>query len=166
MKEFKSLKSFARHLEKCIAKFPEYEKKTALFFGEILEKEAKDKIGHLQAAAGPFSEWAELAESTKRDKERLGYVYNSEYNPEYRTGELKDSIHFAYFAALREIVLGSDSEIMVYQELGTKYIPPRSMIGATMFQAAMLVNIYFSEMMKAWILGKPLTLRKMHLGSI
>ncbi len=165
MKEFDSLKKFSIHLKRLIAEYPVVEAKTGEFIGVLLEKEAKDKIGHLQQAAGPFKEWAPLAESTKLDKEKKGYVFNADYNPLYRQGDLKDSIHHVYSITRHEVILGSTSQIMIYQELGTNRIPPRSVIGATMFQAKNEMAFILGEMLTQWISGKSLRLRRLH-GSI
>lgn len=155
MKTF-NLKDFSEHLIRVVKKYPDYEIKASNALGEILEKEAKEKIGHLQQAAGQFEAWSPLAESTKRDKERLGYKFNEEYNPLYRTGELRDSIGHVFYIAGRCLYLGSTSEIMIYQELGTKYIPPRSVLGMTLFMAKALICYVYSKMLVDWISNKPL----------
>lgn len=166
MKTFNTFSAFAKHLDKVVNKHADYEAKAARFIGKNLEKEAKDKIGHLQDQVGPFAAWAELAESTKADKENKGYVFNHEYNPLYRTGELQDSIHYDWNPAEHHLRLGSSDEIMIYQELGTKYIPPRSVLGATMFQSPPLVNYTFGKMMVAWLENTTPNFRSGVYGSI
>lgn len=99
---------------------------------KIIEKTAKREIGHLQPAVGSFEAWPELAESTKDDKERLGYVFNDDYNPLLRTGELQDSIKSEVKGL--EGVVGSNSDIMVYQEFGTRTIPARPVLGPAAFR--------------------------------
>jgi hypothetical protein len=168
-KEFKTLDAFAKHLSTLAKDYKKYEAKAANSLGEILHLEAKDKIGHLQDGAGPFKDWKELAESTKADKERLGYVFNHEYNPLYRTGELKDSISHVFNIVTRQLYLGSTDEIMVYQEFGTKYIPPRSVIGLTMYQGAADIKYTMSSMLVSWVSGTPITkmkIRKKTYGSV
>lgn len=160
MKEFKSLAAFQKHVEKLIVEFPIYEEKAANFLGEILEKEAKDKIGHLQPG------WDELKDSTKRDKERKGYVFNEDYNPLYRTGHLRDSIHYVFNLASQTLFLGSDSQIMVWQEEGTRHIPPRPVISTTMFQAQPVINYVFGSMLKNYLSGEKLSLTKGTYGVI
>ncbi|WP_051134127.1 HK97 gp10 family phage protein [Methylocystis sp. ATCC 49242] len=89
---------------------------------KMIERKAKAQIGHLQ----PF--WPPLAQSTQDERVRLGYAANK---PLLRTGELKRSIQMAAPYRDGNRVFGyvfSDSEIAVYQELGTKTIPPRSFI--------------------------------------
>ena|ERR1700722_6768192 len=158
MKTFGSLGKFSDQLDKLVIKYPDYEFKASNYLGELLKKSAREKIGHLQPSAGEFEAWQPLADSTKKDKERLGYVFNSDYNPLYRTGELMDSIGYVFFIAGRALYLGSTSEIMVYQELGTKYIPPRSVLGLTMYAASILIIKVYSKMLCDWICGKSLTL--------
>src|SRR4051794_6623345 len=96
MKEFKDLQSFHAHLKKVISNYKEYEIKSSNFLGAVLGDSAKKSIGHLQDGAGEFPSWQPLAESTKLDKEKLGYKFNEEYNPLYRTGELRDSISYVF----------------------------------------------------------------------
>ena len=166
-KEFKTLTAFAKHMTKVMEKYPRKEMQAAEFLGKVLEAEAKDKIGHLQEGGGPFSEWKELAEATKTDKERLGFVYNHEYNPLYRTGDLKKSIHHVFNPASHNLYLGSDSEIMIYQELGTvRGIPPRSVLGLTMYQAKADINYIMGNMLVSWIADKPISKRKKTYGSV
>jgi len=95
----------------------------------VVQKEAKDAIGHYQETSGPFVAWAELAEVTKADRVAQGYPENE---PELRTGELRDSIEYTVGAALfgEQIAeVGSNDDVMVYQELGTEHMPPRSILG-------------------------------------
>jgi phage gpG-like protein len=124
MKEFDSLTAFAAHLLALDAA-----EMVALHYGlkEVahgIEKAAKEEIGHYQPAVGPFPAWAELADSTKADRMRQGF---SENDPLLRTGELRDSISSEVVGL--EAVVGSDSDVMVWQELGTKTIPPRPVLG-------------------------------------
>jgi hypothetical protein len=159
-KEFNSLESFSKHLNKMIGEYPRYEKKWGDFSAEVLEKEAKDKIGHLQP------NWKELAEVTKRQKERLGYVFNADYNPLFREGHLRDSIKGHYNLANHSLMLGSFSEIMVYQALGTANIPPRDVIGSTMMQAKPQLVVYLGQMLMAWMLLQSFRPRRATYGNI
>jgi len=89
-----------------------------------IEETAKEEIGVYQPAYGPFDAWAPLAESTKADRVRQGY---SEDEPLLRSGELRDSIQ-SEVVGLAAIV-GTKSEIGLWQEVGTDRIPPRPFIG-------------------------------------
>jgi phage gpG-like protein len=104
---------------------------------KLLQKEVKEKFGEYQPEAAPFVAWAELAESTKQDRESQGYP---EDEPLLRSGDLRESIE-------REVrdsegFVGSNSDIAVYQELGTKNMPPRSTFGsAAVENIEKIVNI-------------------------
>ena len=100
---------------------------------KLIESSAKKEIGHLQPEVGPFNAWDELAESTQIEKERLGYVFNDDYNPLLRTGELRDSIQ--HEVRPLEAIVGSRSMIMAYQEFGTsRGIPPRPVLGPAAYK--------------------------------
>ena len=75
MKTFGSLEKFYQHLQRVVGSHSRYQQKWGEFCAKLLEKEAKDKVGHLQHG------WKDLAESTKQDKERLGYVFNADLRP-------------------------------------------------------------------------------------
>lgn len=89
-----------------------------------IEETAKEEIGVYQPAFGPFEAWAPLAESTKADRVRLGY---SEDEPLLRSGELRDSIQSEVVGLAA--IIGTKSEIGLWQEVGTDRIPPRPFIG-------------------------------------
>lgn len=132
MKTFNSPKAFAEHLL-LLAAIEEH----ALHRGlekaaKLVEKTAKSEIGHLQPEVGPFPEWAELADSTKEEKARLGYFFNDDYNPLLRTGELQES--YTHEVKGLEAVIGSKSDIAVYHEFGTPKMPPRPVLGPAAFR--------------------------------
>jgi len=85
---------------------------------------ARKELGAYQPAVGPFPAWEELADSTKADRVRKGYAEN---DPLLRTGELRNSI--SHQTRGLEAAIGSDSDVAVYQELGTPKIPPRPFLG-------------------------------------
>lgn len=95
----------------------------------IIEKDAKGQIGFYQQEAGPFNAWPELADSTKQDRVAKGF---SENDPLLRTGELRDSMSREVVG--NEAAVGSTSDVMVYQELGTVRIPPRPVLGPAAFK--------------------------------
>jgi HK97 gp10 family phage protein len=124
MKQFGSLAAFA-------AEIPALEDGVVLELergleavAAMIEKTAKDEIGEYQEAVGPFPAWEELADSTKADRVSKGYTEN---DPLLRSGALRDSI--SHQTKGLEAVIGSDSDIAVYQELGTSKIPPRPFLG-------------------------------------
>lgn len=99
---------------------------------KLIQKDAKQQIGHLQKAVGTFPEWQELAESTKDDKSKKGYFFNGDYNPLLREGNLKDSIQKEVEGF--EAVIGSKEDVAAYQEFGTSRIPPRPFIGPAAYK--------------------------------
>ncbi|WP_424139364.1 HK97 gp10 family phage protein [Roseomonas chloroacetimidivorans] len=90
----------------------------------VVQAEAKREIGDYQPAAPPFGAWPQLAESTQKDRVAQGFTAN---DPLLRTGKLRDSI--GRRVGDGEAVVGSDLDVALYQELGTKTIPPRSFLG-------------------------------------
>lgn len=125
-----SLAEFARKLETAALAVDAAETAVLSHAAKTVEAGAKDQIGHYAAAEGPFAAWAPLAESTLADKRRRGYAPPD--NPLLRTGEMRDSIEHTVRAP--QAWVGSNSDIAVYQELGTATIPPRSFLGSTAFR--------------------------------
>ncbi|MET3815450.1 phage gpG-like protein [Pantoea sp. UYEF8] len=118
------LKQFARELSSASAKIAaELELGFHAIVKEI-EETAKEEIGVYQPAVGPFETWAPLAASTKAERVRLGYT---EDEPLLRSGQLRDSIE-SEVAGLAAIV-GTKSELGLWQEVGTDRIPPRPFVG-------------------------------------
>jgi len=89
-----------------------------------IEEAAKEEIGVYQPAYGPFDAWAPLAEVTKADRVRQGY---SEDEPLLRSGRLRDSIQSEVMGLAA--IVGTKSDIGLWQEVGTDRIPPRPFIG-------------------------------------
>jgi hypothetical protein len=84
---------------------------------QIIQKKAKAAIGK------EHEMWPPLAASTIADKAAHGFKTPA---PLLRTGEMRDSIEYVVHG--NEGAVGSNSEIAVYQELGTNKIPPRSFL--------------------------------------
>lgn len=117
---------------------------------QIVEDRAKEDIGRYQAGIDPFADWVPLAPGTVQDKARLGY--SPPDNPLLRTGDLRDSIEHTVESEERAVV-GSDSDVAVWQELGTRTIPPRSFLGAAAVQEADRVAEALLEPLKSWVSG-------------
>jgi hypothetical protein len=154
MKNFNNFQKFSEHLKKVVAQHAVKEFKALSFIGKFLSTEAKYRIGHLQIGGGKFQSWPDLAESTKIDKLRLGFVFNSEYNPLYRTGELKDSIGYVVNKAKKAVYIGSPSDIALYQEMGTDHIPARSFLGLTMYKEKHQIEFMLQQFLINWMSGK------------
>lgn len=96
---------------------------------KLVEKEAKKEIGHYQPEVGSFQAWPELADSTKADRVRQGYTEN---DPLLRSGELRDS--YEHKTSGLEAIIGSESNIALYHELGTSKMPERPVLGPAAFK--------------------------------
>ncbi len=115
----------------------------------MVEKRAKEKIGGYQDQVGPFIAWPELAESTKADRVKQGYP---EDEPLLRSGEMRDSIEHTVQGNVAQI--GSNSDIAVYQELGTEHIPPRSFLGGAAAEAVPKILELTGKTMVAALVGE------------
>lgn len=123
MREF-TLAGFAGHLTMLAAEMAIHEHEGLEKAAVIIENEAKASLGHYQDQAGPFAAWAELAEATKTDRASQGFPDNE---PELRTGAMGLTIEHTVVGS--EAYIGSDDQILEYQELGTAKMPPRSILG-------------------------------------
>ena len=123
---------FSRILEQAIVRIkPE----TALVLekaGPVMVTAAKNKIGKYQPAVGfsMFPEWAPLTAGTISEKRRLGYAPPD--NPLLRSGNMRASVEFYVFA--NALHVGSTDPVAKWQELGTRFIPPRPFIGPAMYE--------------------------------
>lgn len=118
------LEQFARELLSASARIATGLESDFRVIVKEIEETAKEEIGVYQPAYGPFDAWAPLAESTKADRVRKGFT---EDDPLFRSGKLRDSIQ-SEVVGLAAIV-GTKSEIGLWQEVGTARIPPRPFIG-------------------------------------
>jgi hypothetical protein len=119
-----SILGFVQHLGVMGAEMAIAEHEALERAAQIVEKEAKASVGEYQGQAGPFVAWAELAPATKFDRAGKGFPENE---PELRTGEMRDSIEHTIIG--REAHIGSNSDVLYWQEVGTKNMPPRSILG-------------------------------------
>jgi hypothetical protein len=124
MREFHSMGSFAEHLLTLVAAETIALHKGLEVCAKHVEKTAKDEIGFYQGEVGSFPAWAELTDETEAEKARLGFETGA---PLLRTGELRDSI--GHEVGPLEAAIGSTSDVMLYQEIGTEHIPPRPVLG-------------------------------------
>lgn len=128
--EFANLNDFVLHLAETVVAIEEVEHRALKKCAEVIEKDAKNRIGEYQPTTGPFPAWEPLADSTEQEKARLGYPVDA---PLLRKGNLRDSIR--HEVSGHEAVIGSQSGIAAYQEFGTEQIPPRPFIGPAAFDS-------------------------------
>ncbi len=133
MRSFQDLDAFCAHLGTLKAKVEHAQRAELQRLSKIIKEDAKAQLGHYQPAVGPLPAWADLAEFTKAARARAGHAPDE---PLLVTGHLRDSIH--YRTEIGKAVIGSDSDIAVYQELGTPNaehpIPPRPFLGGAAFR--------------------------------
>ena len=89
-----------------------------------IEAEAKHVIGTYEF------DWPQLAPSTQAERTRKGLPANE---PLLRTGEMRDSISHEITIPGEEAIVGSESDIALYQELGTDKVPPRPFLMPSVF---------------------------------
>lgn len=118
------LEQFAREMSSASASIATGLEESFRVIVKEIEETAKEEIGIYQPAYGPFDAWSPLAESTKADRVRRGY---SEDGPLLRSGELRDSIQSEVLRLAA--IVGTKSDIGLWQEVGTAHIPPRPFIG-------------------------------------
>jgi hypothetical protein len=123
-KDFKSFGALASHLAAIQLGEAIALHKGLELAAKRIEATAKNKIGEYQDGVGPFVAWADLADSTEKEKERLGYPLDA---PLLRNGDLRESI--GHEVGPLEAIVGSTEDVMVYQEMGTEHIPPRPVLG-------------------------------------
>jgi hypothetical protein len=131
MKSFGSFAGMAAELAEAAFAVEELNHKMLEHAAKSIEKRAKEKIGEYQPETGQFVAWAELAESTKQDREQQGY---SENEPGLRSGEMRDSIQHNSSAIAAHV--GSNDDKLVWFELGTENQPPRSVLGGAAHEKA------------------------------
>lgn len=110
----------------------------------IVETEAKRVIGTYEARP----EWPDLAEATKADRVRQGYAENE---PLLRTGEMRDSIEHNVDGRVAHV--GSNDDKAVWQELGTRTIPPRSFLKSSAVSKAKEIEHAIGRVMHAHLIS-------------
>ena len=158
-RHFGSLTHLAAHLAGIAVAQHAMEHKALEKCAKLVEKRAKAKLGEYQGAAPPFAGWADLADATKADRVSKGF---SEDDPLLRTGALRDSIGHVVKDSVAHV--GSDSDITVYQELGTKHIPPRSFLGGAMAESLEEVREIVGESAVVALVGEQVFNRRMSIS--
>jgi hypothetical protein len=150
MHEFGSIDSFVHFIETTVklrlAAMPALEKAAIM-----VEKAAKAEIGTYQRTnMGPFAAWEELSPYTKEERVKGGFTEN---DPLLRSGSLRDSINYTISADGKEAVIGSSDIRLVYLELGTKYMAPRSVLGLAAWRKRKQIVKLVGGMTVAALLG-------------
>mgnify|MGYP001599817383 CR=1 FL=1 len=159
VKTYKSFGALARAFERALVELqPAYA--AAMESGALLvEAAAKAEFGHYQREnMGELTPWAELKDATKQahiqaivDGEAAPDA--GENTPELVTGELRASIK--HESTAKSFAVGSESEIMVWQELGTpEGLPPRPVLGTAMYRSEEAVVDLIGQAVVNTITGK------------
>lgn len=140
-RSFASPGAFARFLGLMPLRIQENQEHFMRQAARLVQREARSYIGTYQPAAPPFVAWAPLAYTTLHGgrtatgqyfpgKIALGYAPPD--NPLLRTGAMRASIQHRVSVGRHhaEAEIGSNSQVAVWQELGTARIPPRSFLGS------------------------------------
>lgn len=156
LKEFSSVGALAEYLESRMSAVEAALREGVRQGGELIQHEAKSEIGHYQAAAGPFPEWAPLAEATldgyttangRHFPGKVDFGFSPPDNPLLRTGELRDAIgmvhddrHAVVGVPDRTVGTGTPEDpirnvgdVAFWHEFGTDKMPPRSFLGRAAF---------------------------------
>lgn len=116
---FASFAAFAAYLEG-IARTAPYAERAGL------NKASEHMLEAIQKIPGVYQGgWEELADRTKKDRIKRGF---SENDPLLRSGELKKS-YFRRVINTRHAKVGSGDPRAPWFETGTRYMPPRPVIG-------------------------------------
>jgi hypothetical protein len=112
---------------------------------QMIADEAKRVIGSYDY------NWPQLAASTQDDRVHKGFPANE---PLLRTGSMRASIQWN--ASGNTGAVGSNSDIAVYQELGTSRIPPRPFLMGAAMAMEPKIHALFKRAVVACIAGKGL----------
>lgn len=149
MRTFNSLGAFADHLLSRDATIAVAMQSGLETVAQRVRQTAREELGTYQEAIGHFDAWPELADSTKADRVAKGF---SENDPLLRSGELRESIKAVH--SRTEAVIGSDSDVAVYQELGTNRIPPRPFLGPAVLHNEELIKRVLGRAFVSGFLGQ------------
>jgi HK97 gp10 family phage protein len=125
--DFDDAGAFAMHLVEIEVKLMARAESALEKSAQIIERAAKDELGHYQPTVGPFDAWPQLAPTTLEEHARVG------------VGDTPLLVHGGLYASIEhetsggEAIIGSKSDIAEFQEFGTDKIPPRPFIGPAEF---------------------------------
>lgn len=151
MKTYKSFGALARAFERAAAGLPdtcaEWTRASAL----AVANDAKERIGHYQVG------WDALAPSTIADKQRHGFIGplpggDGGDNPLLRTGKTQDSI--IPWSTPTQFIVGSHSDILFWDEFGTKKMPPRPVLAPAMMHIMPFATKVLAKAVRDTIAGE------------
>lgn len=103
--------------------------------GDMVQDRAEAKFGTYQDGIIDYEEWEPLADSTQKNRERMGTTKD---DPLHRPGikptdarrgseHIKDTL--SNVVRGNEVHIGSDNEVMPHHEYGTVHMVPRPVLG-------------------------------------
>lgn len=151
MREFESFGAFGAHLAKLALEGEAVTHELAEKGAKLIQRDAREKLGHYQGSVGPFNAWPELADSTKEDRVNKGFPENE---PLKRTGQLAESIDTDVRGS--EAMVGSMDPIALWQECGTDdgHIPPRAFLGPAAFESKPKLSVICANALIGWVSGR------------
>jgi hypothetical protein len=159
MKTYQSFGAFARALERAVAELP-VSYATAMEAGAlVVEATAKAEFGHYQREdMGPMTPWEELKDATKQ--QHIQAIVDGEAaedagpnTPLLVKGDLRESV--GHEAEPMAFVVGSEAQVMVWQELGTpEGIPPRPVLGTALYRDTDVVLSLVGKAVEDTLSGK------------
>ncbi|CAE6838200.1 hypothetical protein [Paraburkholderia nemoris] len=159
MKEYKSFGAFARAMERAAVEL-EVAYATAMEAGAlVVEASAVAEFGHYQREdMGEFTPWAELKDETKQAHIQAIVDGEAAYDagpntPELVKGDLRESVK--HEAAAKAFVVGSEAQVMVWQEQGTpEGLPPRPVLGPALYRDTEVVLNLVGQAIEDTLVGK------------
>lgn len=128
MQKFNSLGALAQHLLKQTAGSYKTKLCEALTqIGQSVQQEAKSEVGTYQEGVGPYPATAPLAQATIEKK--------GTDTPLYETGAFQQDIKYKVDKSSLSVNIGTNKDYIVYTELGTGKMPPRSIFGPSALRA-------------------------------
>lgn len=131
-KVYRSFGALARAMRANAARLPTTYSEWCAGTADVVKLDAKERIGHYQHG------WAPLALSTVADKGRKGFLGalavggDGGENPLLRTGRMRGTIQSE--VTTHGFIVGSEDEVMKWQEFGTSKMPPRPVLGPAMYR--------------------------------
>lgn len=152
MLTFNSPGAFARHLRRLQATQRVADEGALKLAGGMIRDETKAMLGHYQTAlTGPFAAWAPLLRSgILRDS-----IEMSSDDKRANIGVPDREVQYSY--ARHPVNIGEVAEDL---ESGTKYMPPLSFLGMTMFGFGEAAAALIGSVEAAWLAGLPLPTRR------
>jgi len=133
-----SLEQFGKALERAAAEVKPRLEIGLAKVGGLTQTLAAEYIGH------ELPQWPRLAERTIEEKTRLGYVgHVSPTDPLLRTAANRDSISVAVEGLTQTV--GSPRKEFLWQEMGTRKIPPRPAIAPAALASLPYAQDVFGE---------------------